>query len=78
MATQAEPPKDAKTALQEWLLGRGLQLPAYALVAQDGPPHDPVFTVSVTAGARQGIGVAGSKRIAERLAAEQLLGQLTA
>ena len=76
MATQAEPPKDAKTALQERLLGRGQPLPAYALVSQDGPPHDPVFTVSVTAGDRQGIGVARSKRAAERLAAEQLLGQL--
>ncbi len=78
MATQAEPPKDAKTALQEWLLGRGERLPAYALVSQEGPPHDPVFTVSVTAGERQGIGVAGSKRTAERLAAEQLLGTLVA
>ena len=78
METQAEPPKDAKTALQEWLLGRARPLPAYALVSQAGPPHDPVFTVSVTAGECQGIGVAGSKTVAERLAAEQLLGQLTA
>ena len=78
MELQAEPPKDAKTALQEWLLGRAQPLPVYALVSQDGPPHDPVFTVSVSAGDRQGIGVAGSKRLAERLAAEQLLGKLTA
>jgi len=78
METQAEPPKDAKTALQEWLLGRAQPLPAYALVSQEGPPHDPVFTVSVTAGDSQGIGVAGSKRVAERLAAEQLLERLVA
>lgn len=78
MEAQAEPPKDAKTALQEWLLGRAQPLPSYALVSQSGPPHDPAFTVSVTAGDEAGIGTAGSKRIAERLAAEQLLARLTA
>ncbi len=78
METQNEPPKDAKTALQEWLLGRGQPLPVYAQVACEGPPHDPMFTVSVSAGERQGIGVAGSKRVAERLSAEHLMGILTA
>ena len=73
---QAAPPKDAKTALQEWLLGRGEKLPAYEVAATAGPPHDPSFTVRVRRGAQEGLGTAGSKRVAERLAAEDLLRQL--
>lgn len=76
MEMQATPPKDAKTALQEWLLGRGEGLPLYSLDARAGPSHDPVFTVRVAAGDRHGIGVAGSKRAAERLAAEELMQKL--
>ena len=34
---QAEPPKDAKTALQEWAQKRGLDLPDYAVVARVRP-----------------------------------------
>jgi ribonuclease-3 len=73
---QVAPPKDAKTALQEWLLGRGEKLPEYQVVAVDGPPHEPVFTIRVEAGGAHGQGRAGSKREAERLAAEDLLGKL--
>ena len=36
MIVQAEPPKDAKTALQEWAQKRGLDLPAYAITAGPG------------------------------------------
>jgi ribonuclease-3 len=78
MHTQARPPKDAKTALQEWLAARALPPPAYDLVSRDGPPHDPVFTVAVAAAGERGEGSAGSKRTAERLAAEALLGKLGA
>ncbi len=78
MASHAAPPKDAKTALQEWLLGRGMNLPAYELVARAGPPHDPVFTIAVAAAGARGEGTAGSKRVAERLAAEDLLRKLGA
>lgn len=73
---QAAPPKDAKTALQEWLLARGEKLPEYEAVSTDGPPHDPVFTVRVRTGNHEGRGFAGSKRVAERLAAEDLLRKL--
>jgi ribonuclease-3 len=76
MGTHAAPPKDSKTALQEWLLGRGMKLPVYDLVARDGPPHDPVFLIAVEAAGARGEGSAGSKRIAERLAAEDLLRKL--
>jgi ribonuclease III len=67
------PPKDAKTALQEWTLARGWELPRYNVVERSGPPHAPAFTVSVTAGGHSGTGSAGTKRAAEQMAAEELL-----
>jgi ribonuclease III len=73
MDTQTEPPKDAKTALQEWAQARGMELPEYLVAARAGPPHAPEFTVTVSVGGRQGTGIARSKRAAEQLAAEDLL-----
>ena len=72
----AEPPKDPKTALQEWLLARGMQLPNYTEISREGPPHDPVFVIGVAAAGHHGRGSAGSKRLAERLAAADLLAKL--
>jgi len=72
---QAQPPKDPKTLLQEWLLGRAMPLPRYDLVTMEGPSHAPQFVVSVTASGKTGTGQAGSKRAAERAAAADLLGQ---
>jgi ribonuclease III len=72
MNGQGTPPKDAKTALQEWAQKRGLDLPAYTVSARSGPPHAPVFEVTVSIGEYRGTGTAGSKRAAEQLAAEQL------
>ena len=76
MSAQAAPPKDAKTALQEWVQARGMGLPHYGVVSRAGPPHAPEFVVSVTAGEFTGTGTAGSKRAAEQLAAEDLLRML--
>ena len=76
MEAQADPPKDAKTALQEWAQGRGLALPAYEVVERSGPAHAPAFVMTVTADGRTGTGRAGSKRAAEQLAAEDLLAAL--
>ena len=78
MIDQAEPPKDAKTALQEWAQKRGLELPAYAISSRSGPPHAPEFTVTVTVGVSDATGTAGSRRAAEQRAAEALLNRLTA
>ena len=78
MIAQSAPPKDPKTGLQEWLLGRGLALPDYVVTSRAGPSHDPVFVITVTAAGQTGTGTAGSKRVAERLAAEELLGKLSA
>jgi ribonuclease-3 len=79
MTTQAEPPKDAKTALQEWAQTRGPDLPLYAVTGRAGPPHAPEFTVTVTVTAEgaSGIGTATSKRAAETAAAADLLRQVT-
>jgi ribonuclease-3 len=73
MTALAEPPKDAKTTLQEWVQARSLGLPDYQVTSRSGPPHAPVFEVTVSAGEFSGTGTAGSKRAAEQLAAEALL-----
>ncbi|MFL5253013.1 MAG: ribonuclease III [Rhodopila sp.] len=72
----AAPPKDAKTALQEWAQKRGLNLPAYTVTGRSGPPHAPEFTVTVSVGTFTGSGTGASKRVAEQLAAEALLAQV--
>lgn len=76
MVAQLDPPQDAKTGLQEWAQARGLNLPEYTVAAREGPPHDPVFVIAVTIADKTGDGRAGSKRAAEQLAAENLLGKL--
>jgi ribonuclease-3 len=75
---QFTPPKDAKTALQEWALKRGLALPAYEVVEQSGPSHAPRFVIRVTVGETAATGEAGAKRAAEQAAARALLEMLPA
>lgn len=76
MTDQAEPPKDAKTALQEWAQQRALPLPQYDVANRQGPSHAPVFDITVTVANKTGTGTAGTKRAAEQEAAEKLLGIL--
>ena len=77
MAESAAPPKDAKTALQEWAQGLGKPLPVYVTLGMEGPPHDPVFLVSVeVAGVEAATGRGPSKRVAEQAAAALLLQQV--
>ena len=76
MTDQAEPPKDAKTALQEWAQQRALPLPRYDVANRQGPSHAPVFEITVTVANQTGTGTAGTKRTAEQEAAEKLLGIL--
>jgi ribonuclease-3 len=70
------PPKDPKTALQEYALARGPVLPAYELVERTGPSHAPRFRIRVTVEGRSAEGLAGTKREAEQNAARDLLEQL--
>lgn len=76
MEAQILPPKDSKTALQEWLMARGLPLPGYALTDRTGPAHAPAFVVTVTGAGQTGVGTGPNKREAERAAAADLLGKL--
>jgi ribonuclease III len=74
MAAALAPPKDPKTALQEWAQGSGRKLPVYCLVKAEGPPHQPLFTVSVAVdGVPERSASGASKRQAEMAAAALLL-----
>ncbi len=71
------PPKDPKTALQEWAQSRGLPLPVYVTVAQNGPDHDPTFTIRVQVKGFPAASATGrSKRLAEQIAAQFLLAMI--
>lgn len=71
-----EPPKDAKTALQEWAQARGLALPDYVEIDRRGPAHAPEFEIEVRVGENNARAIAGAKRTAEQAAAEKLLAEL--
>ena len=73
MVGQVDPPKDAKTTLQEWAQRHTRDLPMYRVAARSGPPHAPEFVVTVQVGGVHGTGTAGSKRVAEQFAAADLL-----
>jgi ribonuclease-3 len=77
IAADHKPPRDAKTALQEWTQARGQPLPRYAIVAREGPDHEPLFTITVTLkDGRQATATGANKRAAETAAAASLLGQI--
>ncbi len=70
------PTKDPKTMLQEWAMARGLPVPNYRVIKQAGSAHEPIFTIEVgLPGLEPRTAVAGSKREAERLAAEAMLAK---
>lgn len=72
-----KPPRDPKTALQEWAQGRGLPLPSYREVGREGPPHAPQFIMEVVVrGRAPAQGGGKTKREAERAAAIAMLDAL--
>ena len=76
MDQQIKPPKDAKTALQERVLARGIALPDYQVASSTGPSHAPHFVVTVSGLGKTGTGSGSTKRMAERAAAADLLEKL--
>lgn len=72
------PPKDAKTALQEWTQSRELGLPSYVELERAGPSHAPIFTVEVRVSGEKPVkGTGPSKRKAEQEAAAAMLARLS-
>ena len=73
-ARDATPPKDNKTALQEFVQKHTPgQLPAYDYDAPDGASHRPIFTATVTAMGHTARGNGSSKKEASTNAAGELL-----
>jgi len=65
---------DAKTTLQEWAQGRGLEPPSYIEIGRSGPDHAPEFTIAVRiAGFDELTAIGASKKLAEHRAAEAFL-----
>jgi ribonuclease-3 len=73
----SSPPQDPKTSLQEWAQKNGKPLPEYLATEVIGPSHSPLFTIQVSVqGLEPAIGKGLSKRVAERLAAENMLNKI--
>lgn len=69
-------PVDAKSVLQEWAQGKGLDLPKYVVVSRSGPDHAPHFLAEVhIAGRKPSRGEGASKREAEQAAADAMLAR---
>ena len=72
------PVKDPKTALQEWLQGRGRALPEYQLVKTEGEDHSRLYTMGCIIDELKSAATAtaSSRRRAEQLVAEKILKEL--
>lgn len=66
-----------KSRLLEYTQSKGLGVPRYTIVREEGPDHDRTFTVDVLVGnVRQGSGTGKNKKEAEQAAASQALAHL--
>jgi ribonuclease-3 len=69
--------KDPKTRLQEYLQGRQIKLPEYAILSVEGEAHKQRFTVECRVeGVKPMTATAASRRKAEQAAAESVLKEL--
>ena len=76
-AAEITAPKDAKTALQEYVQKKDAgALPVYEYMEPTGKSHNPEFSVTVTALGKSATGVGSSKKNASLDAAEKLLKNL--
>ena len=64
------PPKDSKTALQEWAHHHGLKAPEYIMVRREGSEHEPLFVMKVVLGNMSALGEGKNKKQAEFAAAK--------
>lgn len=72
--TNAEPPVDSKTYLQEWAQNKGYGLPIYTILSKTGPDHKPSFVIEVTVGdLPRCTGSAFSKKETEQEAALKMI-----
>jgi ribonuclease III len=72
------PAEDAKSALQELLQARGEPVPAYEVVAEEGPSHRRRFQVECRIGGEAiGVGEGTSKKAAQQAAARAALLRIT-
>ncbi len=68
--------KDPKTFVQEWALGKGMQLPRYEITQRTGPEHLPEFTVALRVGKFvPSEGKGASRQSAEMAAAKSFLAR---
>jgi ribonuclease-3 len=66
-----------KSLLLEYAQGRGLGVPRYAIVKEEGPDHDRTFTVDVILNSvKLGSGTGKNKKEAEQVAASEALDEL--
>ena len=73
-AAEIVAPKDAKTALQEFVQKHtNGELPVYEYSEPNGLSHNPEFTATVSALGKSATGVGASKKLAGLNAAEKLL-----
>ena len=72
--------KDSKSRLQETMQKMGFELPLYKIVKTEGEQHDQSFTVECTLAESHisSRSTAGSRRLAEQLAAEKVLNEFLA
>jgi ribonuclease-3 len=77
LEAEPRPPKDPKTALQEWAQQQGVGLPRYETVGVEGPDHRRIYkVVAKVEGLEPAEGTGSSKRAAQTAAAAALLGRI--
>lgn len=70
----AEPLKDAKSRLQEYVQSMGFMAPKYEVAGEEGPDHNKIFTIEVLVnGERWGVGNGKNKSEAAQSAANSAL-----